>query len=423
MKVLFVSYGGGHIEMCLPVMRALREQVSDCDARIMALTTAFNVAQRAGESPLGYRDFSEGPFAVPDARQALRYGEDLLSGDTPPSVTREESLAYLGFNFLEWVQTDGEAMAWQRWHEQGRFGFLPVGFFRHVLKRMRPDVVVSTNSPRSEQAVVEAAATLGIPSLSMVDLYALPGDSCLARQVHADRITVLADVTRGNLVAAGVDPARIAVTGNPAFDALVTPAARAEGQAFREALGWQHRHVILWAGHKEPADAPIPWAGTGLGQAVQQQLADWVRSRENLCLAVRYHPNEWHEFTPLPAHPRLYWSVPDREGLLPVLLAADQVVVQGTTVGVQAETAGKRVVSLGFSPLVQRSGMDYARLGLAQGVASLDELIPVLEQGLSTGSSRPSRELAHAPAAPVVAKLIVDLVRGGARTPVVETVS
>lgn len=421
MKVLFVSYGGGHVEMCLPVMRALREQLPGCDARIMALTTAFGVARRAGELPLGYRDFCEGPLALPDACQALGYGEEMLSGNAHPAVAREESVAYLGFNFLEWVRADGEAAAWSRWRDQGRFGFLPVHFFHRVLESVRPDVVVSTNSPRSEQAVVEAAAAIGIPSLSMVDLFALPGDPYLVRRVHADRITVLADATKANLVAAGVPPARIAVTGNPAFDALVTPAARAEGQAFREARGWKDRHVILWAGHKEAADAPALWAGTHLGQVVQQWLQEWTLSRDDLCLAVRHHPNEWHEFTPLPVHPRLHWSVPDREGLLPVLLAADQVVVQATTVGAQAEAAGKRVVSLGFSPLVQRSGMDYARLELAQGVASLDELIPVLEQGLGAGLPRSGRKPAHVPAAPVVARLIGDLARGEAKAPAVET--
>jgi peptide/nickel transport system permease protein len=44
MKALFVSYGGGHVEMCLPVLRALRERVPGVEARILALTTAAGVA-------------------------------------------------------------------------------------------------------------------------------------------------------------------------------------------------------------------------------------------------------------------------------------------------------------------------------------------------------------------------------------------
>ena len=60
MKVLFTCYGGGHVEMVLPVMRALRAQVPGVEARILALTTAAGVAQRAGEQPLGFRDFCTG---------------------------------------------------------------------------------------------------------------------------------------------------------------------------------------------------------------------------------------------------------------------------------------------------------------------------------------------------------------------------
>ncbi len=53
MKLLFVSYGGGHIEMCLPVIHALRAFVPRCGIRLMALTTAAKIARLAGEQPLG----------------------------------------------------------------------------------------------------------------------------------------------------------------------------------------------------------------------------------------------------------------------------------------------------------------------------------------------------------------------------------
>jgi hypothetical protein len=366
MKALFVSYGGGHVEMCLPVMRALRALVPGTDVRLLALTTAAGVAHRTGEQPLGFRDFCE------DAR-ALAYGEQLLGDQQHPDVAREESLAYLGLNFLEWVQELGEEGAWARWHERGRQGFRPVRLMRRVLEAVRPDVVVATNSPRSEQAAIEAAQALGIPALSMVDLFALPGDPYRERNVHADRITVLSEATRRNLVAAGVPAERIVVTGNPAFDALSGPEAQEAAQRFRADRGWGDRPVVLWAGHME-AD------GTALAQAVQDTLLAWTFARDDACLAIRYHPNEWHRFTPPAQHARVHWSQPDREGLLPVLAAADVVVVQATTVGAQAHAMGKRLLGLSFSPLVQSSGMDYGRLGLGTGVPALEALPALLEQ-------------------------------------------
>lgn len=378
MRLLFVSYGGGHIEMCLPVMRALRERVPGCDIRLMALTTAAKIARQAGEEPLGYADFLTGP----QAEAARAWGERLLPGNQHPDVERTESVAYLGLNFMEWVAERGEEGALQRWQSEGRQGFLPVRFFTRVLQELRPDAVVATNSPRSEQAVVAAAADLGIPSLSMLDLFGLPGDPFLARPVHADCITVLSEGVADNLLRAGIARERIAVTGNPAFDVLSRPEAVAQGRAWRAAHGWQDKHVVLWAGDREPDDADPAWAGTALGEQVQARLFDWLQRHEDACLVIRYHPNEWHRFSRLPAHPRLHWSQPGQEDLTPVLMAADQVVVQITTVGVQAFTAGKRLISLAFSPTVQRTGLDYARLGMGVSAAGLDDLPGLLDAGL-----------------------------------------
>lgn len=405
MKVLFVSYGGGHVEMCLPVMRALRTLVPGCDASILALTTAAGVARRAGERPLGYRDFCDGP----DAAEALRYGEMLLGDQGHPDVAREESLAYLGMNFLESVRALGEERAWEHWRLGGRQVFSPVRFMQRVLRELRPDVLVATNSPRSEHAAIVAAQTLRIPTLSMVDLFALPGDPYRERRVVADRITVLSQATRLNLEEAGVPTDRIVVTGNPAFDELSGPGAREAAARLRADRGWNDRPVVLWAGHMEPDDADPRWAGAELGQAVQETLLRWTLAQDEACLAIRYHPNEWYRFAPPAPHPRVHWSQPDREGLLPALAAADAVVVQATTVGAQAHAAGKEVLGLSFSPLVQRSGMDYGRLGLGTSVADLESLPALLQRQLAAARRDPSTAGPQGGAAQAVAREIVQL--------------
>ncbi|MDB5897399.1 MAG: hypothetical protein JWP41_1001 [Ramlibacter sp.] len=408
MKALFVTYGGGHVEMCLPVMQALRRQVPGCEVQLLALTTAAAVARRAGEQPLGYLDFCQGG----EGARAMQYGQQLIGEQQHPDVAREESLAYLGLNFLEWVDALGETGARERWAQVGRQGFRPVQLMRRVLQSLRPDVVVATNSPRSEQAAIEAAHSLGIPTLSMVDLFALPGDPYRARSVHADRIAVLSEGTRSNLVDAGVAPQRIVVTGNPAFDSLAGAQAQSAAGGFRAERGWGDQRIVLWAGHMEPEDAEPRWAGSALGAAVQEHLVAWTLSQRDVCLAIRYHPNEWHRFAAPAPHPRIHWSRPDREPLLPVLAAADLVVVQATTVGAQANAAGKEVLSLSFSPLVQRCGMDYARLGLATAVPDLTALPGLLEQRLASARRGPAAARPQEPAAERVAHEIASLVTG-----------
>src|SRR5437763_1137991 len=65
------------------------------------------------------------------------------------------------------------------------------------------------------------------------------------------------------------------------------------------------------------------------------------------------------------------------------LASADLVFGQATTVGAQAQAAGKQLLGLSFAPLVQRSGVDYGRLGLGTGVPNLGALPALLTQQLA----------------------------------------
>ena len=58
MKALFVTYGGGHVAMILPVMRALRRQHPDVQCTLLALTTGHARAVREGIT------FRQTPYAL-----------------------------------------------------------------------------------------------------------------------------------------------------------------------------------------------------------------------------------------------------------------------------------------------------------------------------------------------------------------------
>lgn len=396
MKVLLVTYGGGHVAMMLPVMKALREREQNIELVLMALTMAHATAVAAGEIPLGFADF----ISLADHDFVKTWGARLTDGNSNASVSHAETEAYLGVNYWDLVQQYGASAAKAMYEASGRAGFYPLHFFRRLLQQTQPDLVIATSSPRSEQAAIDAAVELGIPTLAMVDQFALAGDPFLKRRIHADNITVLCNATRDNLVRAGVDARRIIITGNAAFDELSGDSAVTAGLRFRTDKDWGKLHIVLWAGHKESADAPAPWAGIGLGALVQKTLVRWLEQRPGAALVVRYHPNEWRDFPVSMAHPRLHWSKPDVEPLLPVLAASDQVVVQGTTTGIQAVVAGKRVIALRFSPFLQTGGPDLSKLGLAEGVERLEDLPTMLDAGLhkdktSTGAKGRTTEAAH----------------------------
>ena len=70
-KVLFVTYGGGHAAMIVPVIRSL-EKYTDIEIESLALTTGGAYFKRHGLPYKGYKD-----LITPEDTQALEYGEKL----------------------------------------------------------------------------------------------------------------------------------------------------------------------------------------------------------------------------------------------------------------------------------------------------------------------------------------------------------
>lgn len=403
-SVLFVTYGGGHIAKVAPVVKELEARGVACT--VLALTVGHAVARRQGLSPVGYRDF----LYLVDAKKALELGSSLLEANQHPDVDEAESRAYLGINYLDWIEQHGELEARRLYNAGGRRTFFPLNFMGRLLEALRPSVVVSTSSPRSEQAAIEAAVIRGIPTLTIMDLFALPYDIYLRQPVHADRITVLSDVVRKNLVAAGISESRIRVTGCPAYDALQEEQFRDRGEEFRKSLGWEGFTVVMWAGYMEEArHTPAPYYGTGLGLLVEKRLRDWVSSTQKTALIVRYHPNQFHYFPSLGEQDRVYLAQPALEPVQTQLYASDTVVVQTSTVGLEAALIGKRVLNLRFAQSVIDLGFDYSELGIAEGVNDLDEL----SAALSHSGGAPNHTSALRPpsgkAAPRVADEIMQL--------------
>lgn len=374
--VLFVTYGNGHIAKVAPVVRALEAHGVHC--WVLAMTLGFMQARRLGLQPLCYSNFMH----LVDADEALTHGRRLWPENQHPDVDEFESCCYLGVNYLDWVEAYGEQKAAELYAKGGRRSFMPLRFMGRVIESLNPAVVVSTSSPRSEQAAIEAAMARKVPSLTMLDVFANPHDTYLHYAVYADRITAPSQYAAHQLHEAGIEPARIRVTGCPAYDYLHDAIGPAEGLAFRQTLGWNGLQIVLWCGSLElPSPPSSPeHAGPGLCVLVEQALREWVRSRPEVALVVRYHPTQYHLFPNRGPQDRVYVSNSAQDRLGPQLHAADTVLVQTSTVGFEAALLGKRVLNLAFSPTVIHTEYDFSKLGLAEAVPSLDALTTVLDR-------------------------------------------
>lgn len=357
--------------MMLPVLRCLRARVPGIRIDLLALTTAGRAARAAGENPLGYADLLS-LYTPHEQAAALALGRALLPGNTHPDIPEAESVAYLGLNALDLHQRLGEAAASALLAENGRQGFRPVGVMRRLIDHLQPDLVLATNSPRSEQAALDAAADAGLPTLALLDLFGLPGDAFAARTRHPTVTCVLSEAVHGNLVAAGWPAEAIAVTGNPAFDALHAPEVRAAGLALRHGMGGDAVRPVLLALQPEPLTHPSAPGRRGdpaLPERILQAAIAAVRAHPAWRLIVRPHPSQ--PAPDLPTDPQLRLSAAS-EPLHPLLHAVDAVVTGTSTVALEAHLAGTRVLQLLDS--IAAPAMPYRALGVADADCRLDQL-------------------------------------------------
>jgi hypothetical protein len=84
----------------------------------------------------------------------------------------------------------------------------------------------------------------------------------------------------------------------------------------------------------------------------------------------------------LPDNERVHFSIPSDEPIHPIILAAKAVVLQTSTVGLEAYVAGKPVVSLEHSPSVKKY-YSLANMGISTPCYSTQDLPSVLEKVMS----------------------------------------
>lgn len=314
---------------------------------------------------------------MPEARDA-RVAETgrRLAASLPSSVVSEaESVAYLGLSYLDMEARLGHAAAARRYDELGRQAFLQLGVFRREFARRRPDLVVATNSPRAERAALEVAGELGIPSICVVDLFGTREARRLARPGYGRRLCVLSEAVREAMVGAGRPPEEVVVTGNPAFDALLGAETRAAGSALRSRKGWGDSPVILWA------TQPLPRAAEQAAYArrIDARVRALARARPDWTLVVRRHPSEARDDRPdLGA---LEQSARE-EPLAELLHAVDVVVTMGSTVGLEAALAGRRVVQILGS--TYSADVPYAEEGIAIAAPDPESLELAVERALDS---------------------------------------
>lgn len=335
-KIFLVCYGAGHVNLLAPVFARLRRE-PDISPTLLALSVAKKSME---ERALPHRTLSDyAPFLMDE--EAHQWGERLADRwhVSSSGLSRAESVLYLGVSMRDLVQEVGERQALARIDQEGRQAFLPTETMERVIGIEKPDLIVTTNSPRMERAATLVGNHRGIPTLNLHDDLAFTPRNYL---LTGDRIGVMSPVARDNLVQQGHDPKKIVVTGHPAFDAILEEnrVFCAEESAHRWGLP-SGPHVLL--GTSQPGKR-------GEVMDLYCQVCETLVPKREFRLIVKPHPGE--DADAYREHARRYkdrvtvvTTAPIRE----LVRLSDVLIGFASTILLESILVGKPIVSFNLT--------------------------------------------------------------------------
>lgn len=355
-RVLIACYGGGHVHSLIPVAQALQRD-PHVELTVLGFTTARAAFERRGVPAHGYQVLEK--YLERPCDELI---EAYIGGAKHPDITAEETRAYFHVGLHDLICSHGKRQALRMLEQQGRVAFLPEATFARYLDALQPDLVITSTSPRSELALQRAACRLAIPGLAVSDLFLQHEAAYLCGAGYARHITVIADYVAEFLRSAGCARSTLHVTGNPAFDCMFGEVAREAGGDIREAFGiGADQRLLTWVG--TPSDVSIRGKPFIRSECIIEHLESFCAAHPGHRFAYRPHPNRPVELPPGCTHGVLLGPEYPVEG---VLWASDAVLLETSTVGLQAALIGRPVITIaadGYPP--------YAALELATDVPDL----------------------------------------------------
>lgn len=361
-------YGGGHVQSLIPVAQALSGE-SEVDLTVIGFTTARAAFERAGITAHGYNELEA--YLDKPCPELLA---PLISEVGHPDITPAETHAYFHVGLHDLIEEHGREQAISLVREYGRSRFLPIHTFTRYLKERPPHLVITSTSPRSELALQRAARNLGIPGLAVSDLFLQHEAGYLCDGQYAKHITVIADYVAQLLIKERCSESQLYITGNPAFDGLFRKEAQEAGALLRTRCNIKsNERLITWIG--TPADISLRGKPFVSNSAVIDHLESYCMANPGNRFAFRPHPNRP---VTLPDGVTSGTLLDGRYSIEDVLWASDVVLLETSTVGLQAALIGKPVITI-----AAENYPPYAALGLATDIPNLAGIDAVLSNTIS----------------------------------------
>ncbi|MCG3470206.1 UDP-N-acetylglucosamine 2-epimerase [Xenorhabdus bovienii] len=365
-EILFICYGGGHVKMLLPIIQNIKKN-KKYNINIIALTTARSVLDKHQIDSLGFNELS---FLAKDDRWK-KFGEELVDkNQISPLIDYNESVAYHGINYLDLILQHGSLRAKEIYNHKDRQGFYPINFMSEIIAYFNPNLVVATNSPRSEKCAIDVATANNIKSLCIVDMFALQEIKWIGKSNFATKVCVLNNSVKNMFVQYGRKENDIIVTGNPAFDSLFDiDNEKIKDYLYQKKLS-KTKTKILYASQPEPQTHPFnnKIGDPNLPRIIEKTLRQFIKENEQYELIIRYHPSENIDYK---KQENVKLSNKD-ENLHILLHSVDLIIVTASTVGLEANLIGKPVITIDSS--IFTDDAPFSKMGISTGIKDISEL-------------------------------------------------
>lgn len=396
-KILFCCYGGGHVQALLPVIKKLKAE-NKYEIKVFALTTAQEVFRVNDITFFSYKDIE-----FTNTKEIHNLGKDAARTLDVSKLDIDETVAYLGSNLKELMDRHGCDKAQEIYRNEGRSCFYPLMLMEKILRKESPDFLVTTNSPRTEKAIMQVASDLKIPGLCVVDSFAIYESQWISKPDFGKHVCVLSESVRQRFMDNGRPSEDIYITGNPAFDNFLFPAPLEDVEDVRQEIGVKEgQKVIVYAPSPEGDQHIFTKKKTNpaLPEEVLAKLLEIISSDESLFLIVRPHPSQNFDLDD-----NLENVFYDQGNDLKLMLSvSDLVVTLGSTVGLQAQLMRKKLVCCNQS--VYANDTIYEDFGPVERVFSMEELETAIHEIIKKEDDLISYALDKEPAADIIVKLI-----------------
>jgi hypothetical protein len=361
-KVFFVTYGGGHVKIVIPVVKEL--QARGYDFSILGLTASVLALRKEGIAHKGLKDYIH---LFKDKEQIYELGSKFIDTNFNPDdgLDKEEILLYLGLNIYDLgIQMGSIDQAITHFNAFGRKGFYPYHTMKKIIEYENPKAIFVTCEVRAEKAAAIIGNELNIEVVRVIDLL---GEE--EKVPYKAKVCVINELAKEKILNSNrhLNNADVVVTGQPNLETVYNDNALTE---FNKAHHLNKYKKVL-SFFSQPGNAQR-------ARVVEKLIKLLGEKQEYLCF-YKLHPNEdkalYEKYLEINPNNLLFTKEIDSNY---ILIASDIVMTFDSTVGLQAVYANKPLISINFSDVDYLT--DYSKYGYAVKVKNQDSLDLVLER-------------------------------------------